>query len=326
MCEISIIIPVYNVEKYIERCLKSILEQSFTDYEIILVEDGTLDMSGLICDRYALKYPFIHVIHQNNKGLALSRKVGVDHAVGNYIMFIDSDDWIHRDTLRQMHRIMLESKSEIVCCQYTRVNEKGKQKLDTKMKEQLISCQNPLESAYQMFVTRYLKASACGKLIYAPLLKNVDFKGNLAIGEEHDMVTQLLSLAKRVSIMEKGYYYYYWRTDSISHAGYNEKYYNSFNNYLHIRDKAIIDYIALKPNINAYFAEFEMSVVTAMGRNKTYDWNVVHKLQKELRETIKDILCDVNTPFYLKVCASMIIISPRAFLILFRIIHTITGR
>lgn len=326
MCEISIIVPVYNVEKYIERCLQSILRQTFTDYEIVLVEDGTKDKSGLICDRYALKYSFIHVVHQDNKGLAVSRKVGIDHASGKYIMFVDSDDWIHRDMLKQMHQIMLENDSEMVCCQYTRINENGKQKLDSQMKEKMVSCQSPMESAYQMFVTGYLKASACGKLIYAPLLEKVNFKNNLAVGEEHDMITQLLPIAKHVRIIADGYYFYYWRTDSISHAGYNEKYYNSFNNYLYMRDKAVIDYPSLKKNINAYFAEFEMSIITAMCRNDIYDKKVIHELQKDLKGNKEDIWKDLSTPFYLKICATLIIVWPRFFITLFKIIHTITGR
>lgn len=326
MCEISVIVPVYNVEKYLERCLESILEQTFVDYEIVLVEDGTEDNSGLICDRYAEKYSCIRVIHQKNKGLALARKVGVENAVGKYILFVDSDDWIHKDMLKETYRIMEENESEIVCCQYTRVNEKGKQTIDTQMKEQQITCQSSLESAYQMFVTRYLNSAAWGKLIYAPLLKKIDFKDNLAVGEEHDMVTQLLAIARRVSIIAGKYYYYYWRTDSISHAGYNEKYYNSFKNYLRIRDKAIIDYAELKSSINAYFAEYEMSVVTAMCRNRTYDWNVIRELQEDLRGNIGDIFNNSNTYLYLKVCALMIIICPQFFVIAFRIIHAITGR
>lgn len=326
MCEISVVVPVYNVEKYLERCLDSILEQTFIDYEIVLVEDGTEDKSGLICDRYAEKYPCIRVIHKKNEGLALARKVGVENAAGKYILFVDSDDWIHKDMLKDMYRIMKENQSEMVCCQYTRVNEKGKQTLEVQMNVQQIVCQNSLESAYQMFVTKYLSSAAWGKLIHASLLKEVDIKDNLAVGEEHDMVTQLLSIAKRVSIIAGGYYYYYWRTDSISHAGYNEKYYNSFKNYLSIRDKAIIDYVELKSSINAYFAEYEMSVVTAMCRNRTYDWNVIRELQEDLRGNIGDIFNNSNTYLYLKVCALMIIICPQFFVIAFRIIHAITGR
>lgn len=326
MCEISVVVPVYNVEKYLERCLESILGQTFTNYEIVLVEDGTQDNSGVICDRYAEKYKCVRVIHQENKGLALARKTGLENAAGNYILFVDSDDWIHKNMLEEMYRVMKENQADIVCCQCTRVNEKGKQIIDVEMDVQQIVCGHSLESACQMFVTRYLSPSAWGKLIYAPLLGKVDFKGNLAIGEEHDMVTQLISLAKRVSIISDGFYYYYWRTDSISHAGYNEKYYNSFKNYLCLRDKAVADYSEIKFNINAYFAEYEMAVITAMCRNKSYDWNVIRELQKDLKGNIKDIFRNLNTPFYLKICALMIIMCPSVFIFLFRVIHIITGR
>lgn len=325
MCEISIIVPIYNVEKYIERCLESILEQTFSDYEIILVEDGTQDMSGLICDNYAMKYSFIHVIHQTNKGLALARKAGIDYATGKYIMFVDSDDWIHKDMLKQTHRIMLETKAEIVSCQSVKINENGKHKRGTKMKEKVIFCQNSLESAYQLFATGYLTASACGKLIHASLLEKVDFKSDLAVGEEHDMVTQLIAVAKRVSIVADGYYFYRWRADSISRGGYNEKYQNSFNNYLRMRDKALIDYPSLKMNINAYFAEFEMSIITAMCRNDSWDRKVIHKLQKDLKKNIVDIWKCLNVSFYLKMCAMLIAICPRVFCVLFKSIHAIIG-
>lgn len=326
MCEISVIVPVYNVEKYLGRCIDSILDQTFTDYEIVLVDDGTKDNSGLICDRYAEKYQCIRVIHQENKGLALARKTGIENAVGKYILFVDSDDWIHKNMLEEMYCTMVENQAELVCCQYTRVNEEGKRMVDVRMDAHQIICNNSLESAYQMFVTRYLSSAAWGKMIYAPLLKKVDFKGNLAIGEEHDMVTQLLTVAKRVIVISEGYYYYYWRTDSISHSGYNEKYYNSFKNYLYIRDKAVIDYNEIKSSINAYFAEYEMAVITAMCRNKTYDWNVIRELQKDLKGNIKDIFHNSSTPLYLKICVLMIIMCPHMFIWIFRQIHNMTGR
>lgn len=326
MCKISVIVPVYNVERYLERCIESILKQTFTDFEIIMVDDGSKDGSGKICNQYEKKYQCIHVIHQENKGLALARKAGVELAMGEFIMFVDSDDWIHEDMLKRMYQIAKTNESAMVCCQYLRVNEKGKQKGDVHMDVSQIDCENSLESAYQMFVTRYLSSTACGKLIKIELFSNIDFKENLAIGEEHDMVTQLISKANKVSIIEENYYYYYWRTGSISHAGYNEKYFNSFRNYLKIRDKAIKDYIQLKSYINAYFAEYEMAVITAMCRNKRYDWNVVKELQKDLKENRIDIIRNCTTPLYLKVCAIMITICPPIFIVMFRMIHLVTGR
>ena len=90
--KISIIIPVYNVEKYLRECLDSILAQSYKDFEIILVDDGSTDSSGNICDEYSMKYENIKVLHKNNNGLSSARNAGLDIAQGEYILFIDSDD------------------------------------------------------------------------------------------------------------------------------------------------------------------------------------------------------------------------------------------
>ena len=100
MPTISVIVPVYRVEKYIRRCVDSILAQSFRDYELILVDDGSPDYSGAICDEYATRDPRIRVIHKENGGLSSARNVGIDAASGEYLFFMDSDDIIHPDTLR----------------------------------------------------------------------------------------------------------------------------------------------------------------------------------------------------------------------------------
>ena len=103
--EISIIVPVYNVEKYLKRCIDSILNQSFTDFELILVDDGSTDNSGKIIDEYTIKDERIKVIHKENGGQGSARNRGLDIAKGNYIGFIDSDDWIHKD----MYKILYEN-------------------------------------------------------------------------------------------------------------------------------------------------------------------------------------------------------------------------
>ncbi|HEM5303194.1 TPA: glycosyltransferase family 2 protein, partial [Streptococcus suis] len=91
---LSVIIPVYQVEKYLKRCIDSVLAQKFIDYEIILVDDGSTDSSPAICDAYSAEYPHISVIHKENGGLSDARNVGIKHAAGEYIFFLDSDDWI----------------------------------------------------------------------------------------------------------------------------------------------------------------------------------------------------------------------------------------
>ncbi len=108
--EFSIIVPVYNVAGYLKQCLDSILDQSFFDYEIILVDDGSTDHSGRICDDYAALYENIRVIHKQNGGLSDARNAGIAESVGEYVVFVDSDDYIEKDALRNFHTLLDRSK------------------------------------------------------------------------------------------------------------------------------------------------------------------------------------------------------------------------
>ena len=100
MVKVTVVIPVYNVEKYLKKCVDSVITQNFNDFEIILVDDGSTDNSGVLCDDYASKYEFISVIHQENKGLGGARNTGIEAANGEYILFLDSDDFLAPDCLK----------------------------------------------------------------------------------------------------------------------------------------------------------------------------------------------------------------------------------
>ena len=100
---ISIIIPVYNTEKYLRRCIESVLSQSFTDFELILVDDGSKDSSPQICDEYASQDKRVRVIHKVNGGVSAARNDGLDIAKGEYVTFIDSDDWVEREYLQSLY-------------------------------------------------------------------------------------------------------------------------------------------------------------------------------------------------------------------------------
>lgn len=118
MPEISIIVPVYNIENYLENCIESILNQTFKDYELILVDDGSTDKSGEICDKYEKKDSRIKVIHKNNGGLSSARNVGLDIACGQYIGFVDSDDSIHPRMYEILYDLIKKYKVDISCCNY----------------------------------------------------------------------------------------------------------------------------------------------------------------------------------------------------------------
>lgn len=118
----SLILPVYNVEAYLDRCMRSILEQDFQDYEIILVDDGSPDRCGEICDGYARKYSHVHVIHKPNGGLSSARNAGLQAAKGEYIWFIDSDDWIEPGALSLLREVCDAHRPDAVKFNHSRVS------------------------------------------------------------------------------------------------------------------------------------------------------------------------------------------------------------
>lgn len=120
--KISVIIPVYNVEKYLTRCLESVVSQSFKDFEIILVDDGSTDSSGMICDKFSLNDSRIKVIHKINGGLSSARNAGLDIANGKYITFIDSDDWVLQDAFEYLISIIEKTQSDVVSADYIFTN------------------------------------------------------------------------------------------------------------------------------------------------------------------------------------------------------------
>ncbi len=125
---ISVIVPVYNVEKYIEQCVDSLIGQSYSALEIILIDDGSSDGSAAICDSYAQKNEKVRVIHKENRGLSSARNAGLDACTGEYIAFVDSDDWLETDAYRVMMDMMIKYTLDIVCCEGIKTD--GKQAIE----------------------------------------------------------------------------------------------------------------------------------------------------------------------------------------------------
>ena len=176
MPKLSVIVPVYNTEKYLRECIDSILAQTFRDFELILVDDGSTDGSGAICDEYAKQDERIRVIHQENGGITVARKSGVRAARGEYVTFVDSDDWIDKD----MYRIMLEEETaDIRICNLIKATNTGmfelsclvepgyydKRKLDTYFYQSMLFDFDLCQPA--------VHPSLCTKLIRTDIIRNV---------------------------------------------------------------------------------------------------------------------------------------------------------
>lgn len=136
---VSVVIPIYNVEKYLRKCIETVIDQTYTNIEIILVNDGSTDNSLQICNQFKEKDKRIKVINKKNGGLSDARNVGIKNAQGKYICFIDSDDFISEKYIEELHNLIVENKAQIAVCGFENVNEFGKSISKKEIISQVIS-------------------------------------------------------------------------------------------------------------------------------------------------------------------------------------------
>ena len=216
MLKISIIVPVYNVEKYLSRCVDSILNQTFTDFECILVDDGSPDNCGKICDEYAKKDKRIRVIHKENGGLSDARNAGIDIAQGEYIGFVDSDDWIHPQMYEILYNGIIENNVKISACKLEEEIEAG----------QFKRIYNPCFNVYNgldFLVSNYFIAvSPPTKLYHKSLFDNIRYP----VGRLHEdafVVYKLFFKADNIAFTDNALYEYFRNSDGITHSEFSLK-------------------------------------------------------------------------------------------------------
>lgn len=226
MPKLSVIVPVYNTEKYLRECIDSILAQTFTDFELILVNDGSTDGSGAICDEYAKKDERIQVIHQQNGGITVARKSGVRVARGEYVTFVDSDDWIDKD----MYRIMLaQEPADIVICNMIRFTSESMFEIKCCVNSEEYDKQQLIDRFYPVMLFDFNRCqpavhpSLCNKLIRSEIIQNVinNVADGITYGEDALCSYACMLDAERISVMDRGLYYYRENLQSVCNV-YNK--------------------------------------------------------------------------------------------------------
>ena len=264
---ISVIVPVYNVEKYLGRCIDSILEQTYDNLEIILIDDGSTDNSGLICDKYAYKFENIKSYHKKNGGISSARNYGLDKISNNskYVAFVDSDDFLSPQMYKILYDNLIKYKCEIAICNFQKIyNESPKEYISDR-----VQVLNNEEYMNQYFDDSYKSNVVWNKLYTRKCLEGIRFeKGK--IYEDIFYSPQVACRARRIVINESNLYYYYQRQGSILNGAVNSNAWNDFfDSYefvvklgINIKNKiftsrAIEIYLGalLKKSINLYYID-----------------------------------------------------------------------
>lgn len=308
---ISIIVPVYNVEQYLEKCITTIINQTYKNLEIILVDDGSKDSSGKICDDFSKKDNRIKVIHKTNGGLSDARNHGLRIAKGDYIGFVDSDDYIAEDMFETLYNLMENNNSDIsIVSFYEMYNNKLIGVRDSKKIENF----DKLEAIKELLIDTKIQSYAWNKLFKKELFENLEFPTGKNF---EDIATTLLLFEKanKVTLFEDPKYYYLRRDNSIVGVR-NSKTYTDYleviyDKYMYLKDKY--------PEIEKYNAyNYLINMIWVYSIISTFDLDAVFekfKFNYKLLEEIisiygEDLVNELD--YYNKAIFYMLILNPDA--------------
>lgn len=258
---ISIIIPVYKVEKYLEKCIQSVINQTYENLQIILVDDGSPDNCGKICDEYAKKDHRIEVIHKSNGGLSDARNKGLEIAKGEYIGFVDSDDYIEADMYEVLYNLLKQYNADVSICNFYTVSQG---KISIKNADNGINEYNRIEILKEILLDKNIQSYAWNKLYKKELFDEIKYP----IGKKYEDIGTtfyLLEKCNKVVVTGKSEYYYINRQDSI------------VNN---VTESTITDYIEL---IMQRYDYIEENIKELSSYNKDYLKRILKTAEKDIK-------------------------------------------
>ncbi len=291
---ISVIVPVYNVEHYIKRCVDSILAQTYTNLEIILVDDGSTDNSGKICDEYAMTDLRVRVIHIDNNGQSEARNLGMNKAKGYYFAFVDSDDYIAIDYISYLYEIMQIHQAQISICGYCKIGENNSDKKDKKIiLDKETKVYDSKEGILQLLYQRGILTVVWGRLFKAELFREINFpKGKLH--EDVAVLYKLFDIANKIACGDQKKYFYFQRVGSTM----NKRFYKQRMDYLEFT-KECIQYMnrnhprLTRAAISRHFSAC-FDLLSCIGNDKKIFAEEYLQIVQEIRKYRKTVLLDSN--------------------------------
>lgn len=234
---ISVIVPVYNAEKYVQKCVRSLLEQTLPLAEIILIDDGSTDLSGKIIDELAEKYRSIKVAHFNNSGVSNTRNIGMDMASGDFIGFADADDWFEPDMYKSLYQALRDTNADVSVCDYQFYDEETGKCTKAGLYEAKV-CLNREEAIQQVVQTSCV---AWNKLFRRTVVENIRFPSNVRIGEDTLFLIDVFAASNRVAFIPEAKIFYRRHTGSAMTSDFSEKVWDNaisgeeaYNKLIHI--------------------------------------------------------------------------------------------
>lgn len=224
---VSILIPVYNTEEYLPKCLDSIVNQTYSNLQVVIIDDGSKDASLSIAQKYAKQHPYIEVYHQENQGVASTRNNLLDKVKGDYVLFIDSDDWCELDMVEYLVNNATINNTDLIVCGMV-VND-ALIRMD--FQERMLS----QEECIKIFLFHQeITGSLCNKFIKKSLLHNLYFQYDISYGEDALFCWSFLQKAKQIMMTNRQLYHYRMNNFSISHKTFGIQKYSAYNVWTNI--------------------------------------------------------------------------------------------
>lgn len=285
MKKISVIIPIYNVEKYLKRCIESIIKQTYSNLEIILVDDGSPDGCAKICDEYKNKDERIVVIHKKNGGLSDARNAGLEVATGEIISYIDSDDYVDLDMYEKMTKAMEEKNADIVVCGTNIDYEDGHTKVKCEKEEKSF---NREEALIELNSFKSFDMAVWNKLYKREVVDKIEFPVGKK-SEDYFVMYQYFARAKKVVIINQAKYHYFQRSNSISRGK------NVTHDYIEGSKSQKEFFKKNFPDLN-YVGNtaYAFSYIATYNRYIKNELKMTNEMKKEFKKEVRKYLKDIN--------------------------------
>lgn len=299
MKKISVIVPIFNVEQYLENCINSIINQTYENLEIILVDDGSPDNCGAICDEFAVKDNRIKVILKENGGLSSARNAGLDIATGDLIAFIDSDDWIEPEMLTVLERILSENSADFSVCGM--ITDYGNAVINNKLSLSNVVKVNKPEIFNLILNAPNFYGYACNKLFKKDIIGDLRFDESLMSCEDLDFCVRLSEKCNLAVFTNQKFYHYMQHSASMTgETGYSTRKLSvlkAYENILPYYEKYNPENLSI---IRKNYLKIAINIKGRMLHNNIIDTEISNRLQKVIDENYKLVLRDKEIKFATK--------------------------
>lgn len=310
---ISVIVPVYNVENYLHYAMNSLFRQTYKNFEVILVNDGSTDNSGNLCEEYAQQYDNVFVFHKENGGLSDARNFGVDHAKSDWIFFLDPDDYIESFTLELLVELQQKYKVNLISTKVQSTNIFNDYKnIEYKDLDLTSTVKVNKEKALELMLdNKIATVSACAKLYHKKVLLEVPFPVG-KIYEDFFVISEHLYIAEEIVICPIITYHYYSRSGSIVNSKFTKKQYDFF--YAAENNRCIIRKYyknsKIEKNLNLKIVKGSFSICSLAADSAPSELTAI---QKKIRPYFFEILLNRKENFKFKIKYSLILLMPKIF-------------